>query len=293
MPSSVDLPTWKRYRSWSLAHDLAPSTAEKSARYLRYFERAFGLRLDGLSQDGDLEFLAGGRERGVKPKTLNSWVRELNLWSRFREFGWRMPYYRRRGHPIIQVPSDKEVRALRSLRWSDPSADARNRALIALLSDLGPRRNEIVHMDLADRQRTTTGEPLLVVRFGKGEKERTLFIDRSTDQLLEGYVASYRIRSHPRALFTTRGGRLSYGYLGRIVTEAGMRVGIPWLSAHKLRHWSVDSLLDAGVSVPSVAEAMGHARWETTALYRSRRLQRARSEQEIRAAGKARFGGCP
>lgn len=145
-------------------------------------------------------------------------------------------------------------------------------------------------MDLADRARTPAGRPIVRVRFGKGEKERSLYIDESTDRLLEEYVAHHRISSHPRALFTTPRGRVSYGYLARLVHSAGARVGAPWLSAHKLRHYACDSMLDANVSVPSVAAVLGHERWETTALYRSKRLTTIKAEQEIQAASRARFG---
>ena len=289
----VDDRTWARYLEWCLSSDLAPSTAEKSGRYLRFFEREHGLELGDRapSREQVIQLLSSNRARGVKPKTLNSWVRELNLWSRFNSLGWKMAYFRRRGHPVIQVPDDRIIRALRRLRWANPSTSARNRALLALLSDQGPRRNEVVHLDLSDRRKTADSRPVITVRFGKGEKERLLYIDESTDQLLEEYVQRYRIDSDPRALFTGPRGRLSYAYLARIVKEAGDRVGAPWLSPHKLRHYVCDSLLDAGVSVPSVAEVLGHVRWETTALYRSRRLATVRAEQEVRAASKARFGG--
>ncbi len=291
----VELREWDAYRSWCLGNDLAPSTAEKSGRYLRFFESRYGLDLrnEALTRDRVIHFLATGREHGVKPKTLNSWVRELNLWSRFKRLGWKMAYYRRRGRPILPIPDDKLIRELRALTWRNPSTSSRNRALIALLADQGPRRNEVVHLDLSDRKRSTSGRPFITVRFGKGEKERNLFIDESTDALLEEYVARHRISSDPRALFTTPRGRLSYGYFAKIIHEAGGRVGAPWLSPHKIRHYVCDSLLDAGVSVPSVAEVLGHTRWETTAQYRSLRLATVRAEQEVRAAAKARFRGSP
>lgn len=281
---------WVRYRSWCLGHDLAPSTTEKSGRYLRFFERQYGLELARLSRDDAISFLARGREVGVKPKTLNSWVRELNLWSRFRSLGWKMAYYRRRGVPFVQVPDERTVRSLRALTWPNPSTSARNHALIALLADQGPRRNEVVRLDLADVRATPEGRPVVSVRFGKGEKERLLYVDETTATAIREYVDRFRIASDPRALFTTPRGRISYAYLAKVVKDAGARVGAPWLSPHKLRHYVCDSLLDANVSVPSVAEVLGHARWETTELYRSRRLTKVRAEQEIRAVARVRFG---
>ncbi len=286
----VDDTTWERYRQWCLASDHALGTAAKSVRYLRFFEREKGLALGGLSREAAHEMLARGRDAGTKPQTLNSWIRELNLWSAFNGLGWKLAYFRNRGTPVIPVPDDKVVRQLRRLTWANPTTSARNRALIALLADQGPRRNEIVHMDLGDLTRTSDGGPALIVRHGKGEKQRTLFIDESTHGLIREYVERYRIASDRDALFTGPHGRISYAYLARVIKDAGDRVGAPWLSCHKLRHYVCDSLLDSGVSVRSVAEVLGHTKLETTALYRSKRLAKVRAEQEVRAASRARFG---
>jgi site-specific recombinase XerC len=285
--------TWAEYRAWCLSTDHALSTAEKSARYLKFLESRHELALERgeLNRAAVIELLARGRESGVKPRTLNSWIRELNLWLRFLSLGWKQPYFRDRGQPIIPVPDARIVRRLLALSWQNPSTNARNRAILAVLSDVGPRRNELVQLDVGDWTHDQDGEGVLVIRRGKGDKPRPLWIDPSTDALLERYTSTFRIASDSRALFTTPSGRLSYGYLAHIVVDAGRRVGAPWLSCHKLRHYTCDSLLDAGVSVPSVAEVLGHTRLETTALYRSKRLARVRAEQEVRAASRARFGG--
>jgi integrase/recombinase XerC len=281
--------TWAKYRSWALTHGQALGTASKAVRYLRFFEREKQLELEELTQDRALEFLATWRERGVKPRTLNSWVRELNLWSRFRGLGWKVQYFRHHDVPHVQVPDRELVDKIRSMRWADPGTTARNRAILALLSDMGPRRAELVALTWRDVIETPTGT-VLMVRHGKGEKERQLWVDESTGLLLREYATHYRVASDPSALFTSGRGRLTYQYLGKIVKEAGARAGAPWLSCHKLRHFVADSLLDSGVSVPSVAEVLGHARWETTALYRSKRLTKIRAEQEVRSVSQQRFG---
>ncbi len=289
MPS-IDDPTWAAYRDWGLASDHALSTMAKSVRYLKFLEREHGLQLVAPSRPGVTLLLARGREARVKPRTLNSWIREINLWLRFREAGWNAPYFRDRAPALVRVPERPLVRKLLALRWANPTTNARNRAILGVLLDVGPRRDELVHLDLEDLVETAPMRFTLKIREGKGEKSRELWIDRSTAVLIQTYVENYRIRSSSTALFTTPTGRVSYGYLGRIVQEMGARVGAPWLSCHKLRHYCVDTLFDEGVSVPSVAKLMGHARWETTALYRSKRREALKAEEEIRGASKARFG---
>lgn len=280
------------YKRWMLTHGCGVGTASKAVRYIRFLAREKGLEITPPTEESTMDFLAHWREHGVRPKTLNSWVREINCWARFNELDWKMPYFRHYDAPAVRVPDRKLVGKLLELRWIDPVANARNRALIALLADVGPRRNEIIQLDLRDLQLIDDdGHALLTVRHGKGEKGRILPIDPLTYARLQEYIDAYRVPSTASALFTSRTGRLSFGYLGRIIQQAGARVGAPWLSAHKLRHYVVDSLLDLGASVSSVAELMGHARWETTQLYRQKRLAKAQMEREVRALSKARFGG--
>lgn len=281
---------WSDFRSWSLSTDHAPSTTAKGIRYLRFLERERALPLDTLTLHDVQALLARGRQDGVKPSTLNSWIREINLWGRFRNIGWKVDYFRNRSRPVVRVPNEREIRRLRELRWSNRAADARNRAILATMLDVGPRRSELALMDVQDLTRSQDGAPVLMVRHGKGGKERPLWIDTATDVLLRTYIENYRSRSHPTALFTTPRGRISDAYLARVIQKAGAEAGAPWLSPHKLRHACCDSLLDAGVSIPSVAALLGHARWETTALYRTKRLEQQAAEKEVRAASRARFG---
>jgi len=281
------------FRSWQIALDHALSTANKSVRYLRFLEsKGLDLAPPALSYDRALGFMAEWRQRGVKPRTLNSWVRELNLWSRFLNLGWKLPYFRRRSGPPIQVPDRVLVSKLLGLAYPSPATQARNRAMIAVFADVGIRRNELVNLQLSDRIQLASG-PGLRVRFGKGENERDVPLDLEVSELLERYVSTYRSHSHATRLFTTQVGPLSYGYVGKVVQEAGARLGAPWLSCHKLRHFVADVTLDAGMPVSSVAEILGHKRWETTQLYRQRRLQKIRAEADFRSTAKSRsiFGG--
>lgn len=286
---AVSEETWARYRSWMLTHGCGLSTTAKSLRYLKWFERERGLDLnpERLTESAVVEFLAGWRQTGVKPRTLNSWVRELNLWSRYRSLGWKMGYFRRQDTVQIRVPDSAVVRKLLALQSPNPSVNSRNRAILLLLADVGIRRAELVNLQLNDRIQLASG-PGLMIRFGKGERSRAVPIDLDAHAALEEYVSRYRAATHTTAMFTTDRGRVSYGYVGMLVKKAGARVGAPWLSAHKLRHFVVDSCLDAGMPVASVAELMGHVRWETTQLYRQKRLARIRAEEDFRVSAAKR-----
>ncbi|MDE1822051.1 MAG: site-specific integrase [Euryarchaeota archaeon] len=286
-PQAVPEPVWEEYRVWMLGTGHGASTTRKSTRYLRWFEREFGLRLEGLRMPSAIAFVGAHRE-GRKPQTVNNWIRELNLWSRFRELGWHLQSLRVGPTPEVLIPTRAQALAILRVRWTDRAVDSRNAAILHLLADAGPRRAEVVHLQLQDLIPPPQG-PAVKIRSGKGEKDRVCVVASKTWRLLQVYVADYRNRSDPHALFTTPRGPVSYGYLGRLVNEAGRRAGVPWLQCHKLRHFSATDNLVHGVSVAGIQHQLGHSNLVTTQRYLARKAATMSAERELRAAAKRRF----
>ena len=285
--SSPDL---SKYRAWCLAQGHGLKTVDKSVRYLRHFERK-GLDLDPahLTEDAVIAWIARARESGTHPKTLNGYVRELNLWSRFNKLGWHLSYFRRYQPVLVDLLSEEDERRLRSVRFSDPSIHARNTAMLLLSLDQGPRREELIHLRLSDLVDTPGGGKGLLVRRGKGDRPRLLYLSEETRQAIETYVDHYRIRSDPSALFTSRGGPISYGMMGKIAKDIGRAAGLKHFSWHRARHRMIDAMLDKGVSLPAIQEVAGHSRAETTVAYASRKALRTLTEREIRNFQKRRI----
>jgi site-specific recombinase XerC len=277
------------YRRWAATDGhMSPRTIDKSARYLQFLERGgFNLTAPALARDQILQLLAEARARGLAPYTLNLWVTQLNRWIRFRGLEWRIPTFRHSHKPDVPAPTRAQAMLLWKLEWADPSTTARNQAILSVFLDKGLRRQELIDLNLTDFVQTSKG-PSLVVRHGKGEKERTVPVAPVVAKRIRRYLDVYR---NPKggSLFTSRAGRLSHAYIGKVVKTAGERVDLPWISCHKLRHFATDDMLDRGVSVQSVAEILGHEKVETTMLYRTKRLNRQHAEDEVRAADGARF----
>jgi site-specific recombinase XerC len=278
------------YRRWAITDGrLSPRTIEKSARYLDFLDaRGFNLGASSLGRERMLQLLGEARTSGIAPYTLNLWVTQLNRWIRFRGLEWKVPTFRHRHVADVPAPSRAEALRLWNLKWADPSTTARNQAILAVFLDKGLRRQEAIDLNLTDLIQTSKG-PSLIVRHGKGEKERSVPIAQETAKRLRRYIDGYRVESDTHALFTSPRGRLSHAYIGKIVKTASERVGLPWISCHKLRHFATDDMLDRGVSVQSAAEILGHEKVETTMLYRTKRLNRQYAEDEVRAIDGARF----
>lgn len=284
-------PDLARYRSWCLAQGHSMKTVTKSVRYLIHFaeDKALDLAPERFSEDAAIEFMAKCRERGTHPKTLNNYVRELNLWSRFNKLGWKLSYFRRHQPVLMDLLSEEDEDRLRAVRFVDPSMDARNRAMLLLSLDQGPRRDEMLQMKLSDLVDTPGGGKGILVRRGKGDKPRLLYLSAEAWAALDSYVRIYRIHSDASALFTARRGPVSYGVMGKIAKGIGGAAGVPNFSWHRGRHRMIDAMLDRGVSLPAIQAVAGHSKAETTVAYASRRALRSLTEREVRNFQKHRF----
>ncbi|HEV2449681.1 MAG TPA: site-specific integrase [Thermoplasmata archaeon] len=280
-----------RYRSWCLAQGHSLRTVQKSVRYLVHFaeDKGLGLAPELLNEDAVIEFVARCRERGTHPKTLNNYVRELNLWSRFNHLGWKLSYFRRHAPVLMDLLGPDDEDRLRAVRFVDPAVNSRNRAMLLLSLDQGPRRDEMLQMKLSDLVDTPAGGKGVLVRRGKGDRPRLLYLAPETWREISSYVETYRIRSDASALFTARRGPVSYGMMGKLAKDIGRAAGVPNFSWHRGRHRMIDAMLDRGVSLPAIQEVAGHSKAETTVAYASRRALRSLTEREVRYFQKRRF----
>ena len=145
----------------------------------------------------------------------------------------------------------------------------RDRALVELLYTTGGRVSEITALDLDDLV-----EPGLLRLFGKGSKERIVFVGSFAQKALDAYLTRTRpglavLGSATPALFLNhRGSRLSRQSAWQIVHEAAARAGLAAeVSPHSLRHSFATHLLEGGADVRVVQELLGHASVATTQIY--------------------------
>ena len=55
--------------------------------------------------------------------------------------------------------------------------------------------------------------------------------------------------------------------VGVVVRDACERAGLPLVGAHRLRHTAATEMLDAGASLPEIAQVLRHRELQTTAIY--------------------------
>jgi integrase/recombinase XerD len=143
----------------------------------------------------------------------------------------------------------------------------RDRAILELLYGAGLRLGEAARSDVTDLDLRSA---LLLVRNGKGRKDRVVPICGAAATALELYVTESRpelATGIDAALFLSRdGARLGTAGLRARIRYSGHRIGVR-LVPHALRRSCATHLLRGGADLRHVQALLGHRRLTTTALY--------------------------
>lgn len=141
----------------------------------------------------------------------------------------------------------------------------RNRALLRCFYRAGLRCSEALDLKLRDVQ---LAKNTIRVNAGKGDKDRVVYIDQATTEILDRWRL---IRPSGSEWFfcTLKGGRLDDGYVRTMVARYGKKAGITEIRCHPhlLRHTFATELLEDGYSIIEVQQLLGHEDLETTSVY--------------------------
>jgi site-specific recombinase XerD len=177
--------------------------------------------------------------------------------------------------------SSGEILALMNSCVADQTAaGVRDAAIIGLLYGCGLRRSELVALEVESFKPVDSS---IVIR-GKGNKERTLYVQSGAREALTDWLAIRGER--PGALFwrIRRGGyiireRLTPQAVLDILTRRRRQAGVARFSPHDLRRTLAGDLLDAGEDIVTVQKILGHSDPTTTAQYDRRPEEAKRKAQ--------------
>ncbi|NET13121.1 MAG: tyrosine-type recombinase/integrase [Okeania sp. SIO1H6] len=173
------------------------------------------------------------------------------------------------GKPRGRALTRTEITQLLEVCQSDSPIDVRDTAIIAILRGTGLRRAEVVNLDLEDFD-PTTGKVL--VRLGKGGKDRMAYLPRSAYALVENWLRVRGEMPGPLLCPVNKGGnlqmrRMSPDAVLKILKKRALQAGVEEFSPHDFRRTFCSDLLDASVDIVTVQKLAGHASPVTTAKY--------------------------
>jgi integrase/recombinase XerD len=162
------------------------------------------------------------------------------------------------------LTSDEQKALLRQCnkRYKAPH---RNLCMMRLMLEAGLRAGEVVSLRPEHLNMTTCK---LMVREGKGAKDRTLWINYDLRDSIGRWLER---RPSSKWLFPTRNGsKLDTRYLRAMVKKYAEKAGIPeWeqISPHTLRHTFATDLYRETKNIRLVQKALGHSDLSTTMIY--------------------------
>lgn len=147
--------------------------------------------------------------------------------------------------------------------------ELRNRAILLLLARLGLRAGEVAALRLDD---IDWRNGCLLIRAGKTRRERPLPLPDEVGQALAAYLRGGRPQSPDRRVFLRARppcGPLQSSAITTIAQCALRRAGVnvSRSGAHVFRHTVATQMVRRGVALKEVADVLGHAQLETTAIY--------------------------
>jgi site-specific recombinase XerD len=186
-----------------------------------------------------------------------------------------------RAELIRHLPFPKRPRTLPSVlspeevvRFLEAALPGRDRTLFDVAYSCGLRLNELVGLKVQD---IDSARMVLVVRHGKGQKERLAPLTPRLLEVLRAYWRQYRPATWLFAGVNRPTQALTGGAVQRICERTAKRAGLSKrIHPHTLRHSFATHLLEAGVDLLSVQALLGHSHFNTTAKYlhvSMRRLQ--------------------
>jgi integrase/recombinase XerD len=177
----------------------------------------------------------------------------------------RSPHHRLR-EPLTHA----EVESVLAATLQNGERGIRDRAMIETLYATGIRSFECARLTIYD---VDTAQGTLMVREGKGRKDRLLPIAEHACAWIDQYIAEVRpkflIDANEQTLFLSyRGAPLTNTTLGMIVRGYFEQVGIAKLGAcHLFRHAMATAMLNNGADIRHVQVMLGHTNIDTTTLY--------------------------
>lgn len=139
----------------------------------------------------------------------------------------------------------------------------KHRAVIALIYSCGLRVSELINLKLTDFH---IERKQLIVKQGKGRKDRYVSLANSFLPLLSNYYYTYK----PEVYFVEGNANGKYSaesirqFLKKSCNQANINKAV---TPHTLRHSYATHLLENGVDIRYIQSLLGHARPETTMIY--------------------------
>lgn len=209
-------------------------------------------------------WLANEKERGVQDSTLDGCRQVLSSC-----FGWLYRESLIDRNPMANIGVIKVAKKVKKIytdidleKLNRKCKTVRDRAIIHFLASTGCRVSEMtgLNRDMIDPR------SLECMVHGKGNKDRTVYMDAVTGMLISEYLKT-RTDDNPALFIGQRKERLQPNGVRAMLNVLAKEAGVEHVHPHKFRRTLATELTRHGMPVQEVAAILGHENLDTTMQY--------------------------
>jgi integrase/recombinase XerD len=281
-----------KYRRNCKANTLRQA-ASSLEQFLTFFANRGNTMLEQLSREDIEAFVEVLQDRGLKPTTVNTRLRNVYAFVRYliieyKVFSWELMERKIKLKLPERLPRAIDPQHLDQLLAAIDSC--RDRALILLLLRTGMRIGELRKCHLEDID--LCEQKILIYQSDKTSVGRTVYYSEDAQQAL---LAWLRLRDpHKQYLFYGHKEKpLSYEAARCVFKKCLQKAGLQYsgYSLHCLRHTFATDLLNATMPLECLRELLGHCSMEITRRY-ARLSDKTREEEYFKAMERILKGAC-
>ena len=209
-------------------------------------------------------YLLNEKERGLSDRTLEgmrqvfsgyfNWLQREGLIDKNPTANLGAIHYAKKQKEILSEADIEELKY--------ECENNRDRAIVCFLRATGCRISEVTGLNRDDVDLVNMKCRVL----GKGNKERTVFLDQVAAMTLQKYLDG-RKDLRP-ALFIGKGtSRLKPGGVRAMLNKIACKAGVNHVHPHKFRRTMATNLIKHGMAIQEVAAILGHDKLDTTMEY--------------------------
>ena len=268
-------------------------SSETEKRYrekVSYFSKASKISLISNVTEQVVQsfFIHGRKDKKWKVSTYRTYYMTLLVFFRWCVKNQHLEKNYLEGFelPKLEKSLPKKIKKEEALRlleiaynypYSQNYLKYRNHAIFSLFLFAGLRKNELLHLKLADIDIENLS---IFVRMGKGNKDRIIPMNQRLAQTLNRYLIQRNKKGKTCPEFFTSSIQ-NKGFTGTglklISNKLKQASGISF-TIHKLRHTFATLMLEGGCDIYSLSKMMGHSDIKTTTIYLSASAEHLRGQ---------------
>lgn len=212
------------------------------------------------------DYLSYEKEHGLSNETLEG---NRQVFSAF--FGWLHREGLIHKNPVANLGAIKRTKKIRKVyseidieKLKSNCKTVRDKAIVCFLYSTGCRISEMTQLNITD----INFETLECLVLGKGDKERTVYMDEITGMVLSEYIKKRKDTNE--ALFVSTLSpykRIEPGGVRIMLHQLEQKAGVEHVHPHKFRRTRATRLAKHGMPIQEVAAFLGHEKIDTTMKY--------------------------